>query len=76
MKISRIKSSTYSNAIYEQYNNGFNFGYTFYMNSDQNIYLSNQGYYDNNIGNVLSPYLNQISYFAPEEIEVFKITTT
>jgi hypothetical protein len=75
-RISRVNSSYYNYAIYDQYNIGFNFGYTFYMNSDQNIYFTNQGYYDGNIGNVLSPYLNQNNNFVPEEIELFEITTT
>ncbi|PKC69526.1 hypothetical protein RhiirA1_455892, partial [Rhizophagus irregularis] len=59
MIISRVNSSYYSNAIYECSNYGFSFGNTtFYMNSDHKIYFSNQGYYDNNINNVGSPYIN------------------
>ncbi|PKK74544.1 BTB-domain-containing protein [Rhizophagus irregularis] len=75
MKISRVNVNNGYNAyaIYEDYNQGFSFGNTFYMNSDHKIYFSNQGYYDN-FGNVSSPYLN--NNFVPEEIEVFKITTS
>lgn len=60
-------------AIYEHYSNGFNFGSVLYM-SGQQMYFGNSGYYDDNINNVLSPYLS--SNFVPEEIEVFKITTS
>jgi hypothetical protein len=74
MKISRVSSSYYRNAIYEYSNYGFSFGKTFYMDSDNRIYFINQGYYDGNISDVLSPYMNH--NFVPEEIEVFKITTS
>ncbi|GBB98700.1 hypothetical protein RclHR1_00330027 [Rhizophagus clarus] len=73
--ISRVNSSYYSYAIYEYSSYGFSFGNTFYMNSDNRIYFCNQGYYDNNINTVLSPYMNQSGNFVPQEIEVFKITT-
>ncbi|PKK74529.1 hypothetical protein RhiirC2_738660 [Rhizophagus irregularis] len=72
MKISRVNSSNY--AIHENHINGFNFGGgTFRMDSNQIVYFRNTGYYDN-VDNVLSPYLN--INFVPEEIEVFKITTS
>ncbi|PKB95819.1 hypothetical protein RhiirA5_367945 [Rhizophagus irregularis] len=76
MKISRVNNQSY--AIYECSNYGFSFGNTtFYMNSDHKIYFtSNQGYYDNNINNVGSPYVNQNGNFVPKEIEVFKVTTS
>ncbi|EXX50601.1 uncharacterized protein OCT59_006005 [Rhizophagus irregularis] len=70
MKIGRVNNSSY--AIYEYYNTGFNFGSVLYM-SGQLIYFNNSGYYKN-VNNVLSPYLN--INFVPEEIEVFKITTS
>ncbi|PKC12171.1 hypothetical protein RhiirA5_353291 [Rhizophagus irregularis] len=73
MEIIRVNSSYYSNAIYDYYNSGFNFGNTLYT-SGQQIYFGNSGYYDDNINNVLSPYLG--NNFVPEEIEVFKITTS
>ncbi|GBB98703.1 hypothetical protein RclHR1_00330030 [Rhizophagus clarus] len=80
MKISRVSSSYYSYAMYENYNNnGFNFGNTLYMNNDNQIYFSNSGYYDNydgNVNNILSPYINQNNVFVPQEIEVFKITNS
>jgi hypothetical protein len=71
MKISRVNSSNH--AIYECSNYGFSFGNTFYMNSDHKIYFNNQ-YYDGNINNVRSPYVNQNDSFVPKEIEVFKVT--
>jgi hypothetical protein len=70
MKISRVNNSY---TIHENYNDGFNFLNTLYMNG-QEIYFNNYGYYDGNIGDVLSPYLG--TNFVPEEIEVFKITAT
>ena len=70
MKISRINSNYYDYAIFEHYSNGFNFGDTLYM-SGQYIYFDDSGYYDDNI---LNPYLN--NKFIPEEIEVFKVTTS
>ncbi|GBC38270.2 hypothetical protein GLOIN_2v1636747 [Rhizophagus irregularis DAOM 181602=DAOM 197198] len=76
MKISRINNNYYNYAIYESSSYGFSFGNTFYMNSDKRIYCSNNGYYDGNLNNVLNPHINQNGYFAPEEIEVFRITTT
>ncbi|GBB98708.1 hypothetical protein RclHR1_00330035 [Rhizophagus clarus] len=72
--ISRVNNNYCNYAIYECYTYGFSFGNMFYMNSDNNIYFSNQGYYDGNIDDVLSPYLN--NNFVPGEIEVFKITTS
>jgi hypothetical protein len=76
MKISRVNGSYYNYAIYEQSNYGFSFGNTFYMNSNNRIYFTNQGYYDGNINDVLSPYIGQNNNFVPEEIEVFKITNS
>ncbi|GBC01081.1 hypothetical protein RclHR1_04060009 [Rhizophagus clarus] len=78
MRISRVNSSYYSYAMYENYNNtGFNFGNTFYMNNNNRIYFNNSGYYDNrdsNINSILSPYIN--NNFVPQEIEVLKITNS
>ena len=74
MKISRVNSSNADYAIREHFNNGFNFGNTLHLNSNINIYFDNSGYYDVNVGNVLSPYLD--NSFVPEEIEVFKITAS
>jgi hypothetical protein len=76
MKISRVNSSYYSYAIYEYYNYGFSFGNTFFMNSDNRIYFTDQGYYDGNINDVLSPHINQNGNFVPEEIEAFRITNS
>ncbi|GBB98693.1 hypothetical protein RclHR1_00330020 [Rhizophagus clarus] len=74
MKISRVNSNYYNCAIYECNSYGFSFGNNLYMNSNSNIYFSNTGYYDDNVDNVLNPY--QYTNFWPEEIEVFKITTS
>uniref|UniRef100_U9UI04 Kelch-like protein 17 n=1 Tax=Rhizophagus irregularis (strain DAOM 181602 / DAOM 197198 / MUCL 43194) TaxID=747089 RepID=U9UI04_RHIID len=71
MKISRVQGSYASYAIYEQNTQGFNFGNTLYLHSNLNIYFRNQGYYDNNINNVLDPYPS--GTFVPAEIEVFKM---
>ncbi|RGB24674.1 hypothetical protein C1646_676195 [Rhizophagus diaphanus] len=69
MKVSRVNGS---NCVIFEYNNfGFNFGNTFRLSDNLNIYCKNQGFYDDNINNVLSPYLNR--NFVPEEIEVFKM---
>ncbi len=65
MKISRPTNCSY--AIYENYNNGFNFGNCFYMSS-QYVYLQYSGYYDTNVIN-----LNMSDYFIPEEIELFNV---
>ncbi|CAB4399514.1 unnamed protein product [Rhizophagus irregularis] len=69
MKISRVNNNY---TLHENYNDGFNFLNTLYMNGQQ-IYFDNHGYYDENISNVLNPYLG--TNFIPEEIEVFKIIT-
>ncbi|PKC58124.1 hypothetical protein RhiirA1_427993 [Rhizophagus irregularis] len=73
MEIIRVNSMYHGYALYDHYSNGFNFGSTLYM-SGQQIYFSNSGYYDGIINNVLSPYMGNC--FVPEEIEVFKITTS
>jgi hypothetical protein len=67
-QISRVNNNYTSNAIYDDNNQGFNFGNTFYM-SGQNVYFSYSGYYEDNvIGS------NMNTNFTPEEVEVFKIT--
>ncbi|GBC04592.1 hypothetical protein RclHR1_05760010 [Rhizophagus clarus] len=71
MKMSRTNNYY---TIHENYNNGFNFLNTFYMNDQQIYFNDNREYYIGDIGNVLSPYLD--TSFVPEEIEVFKITVT
>ena len=42
--------------------------------SGQYVYFDNPGYYDGKLNNVLSPYIG--TNFVPEEIEVFKVTTS
>jgi hypothetical protein len=74
MKISRVHGSHANNAICENNNYGFNFGDTLRLHNNLNVYFSHPGYYDNNVNNVLSPYLN--NNFVPVEIEVFKINTS
>ncbi|POG68470.1 hypothetical protein GLOIN_2v1778263 [Rhizophagus irregularis DAOM 181602=DAOM 197198] len=64
MKISRVNNNY---TLHENYNDGFNFLNTLYMNGQQ-IYFDNHGYYDENISNVLNPYLG--TNFIPEEIEM------
>ncbi|GBC04590.1 hypothetical protein RclHR1_05760008 [Rhizophagus clarus] len=73
MKISRVNTSHTNYAIYEQNVNGFNFGSSFYLQSNLYVYFNHSGYYDNNINNVLSPYL--YNNFVPAEIEIFKISS-
>ncbi|CAG8638505.1 1345_t:CDS:2 [Funneliformis mosseae] len=68
VKISRV--TNYSYAIYDNYNNGFNFGSTFYM-SGQNVYLQYQGYYDANAINS-----NTNTNFVPKEIELFNVISS
>ncbi|PKY41535.1 hypothetical protein RhiirA4_396116 [Rhizophagus irregularis] len=74
MNIGRVNSGYYNNALYEHSSYGFNFGSgTLRMDSNQTICVCSSSYYDNG-NNILSPYNG--TNFVPEEIEVFKITTS
>jgi len=68
MKISRVVNT--SKAMWEHYDNGFNFGSTFCL-VDKTIYFQYTRYYDEN---VISLNVNG-NNFIPEEIEVFKVNT-
>ncbi len=73
MKISRV--NRYNYAIYEYYNQGFNFGSGDFVMSGQNVCLGyGGGYYDVNYVNPNMLGINFIN-FIPEEIEVFKVNT-
>jgi len=65
MRVSRPTNNNY--AIFENYNNGFNFGNCFYM-SDQYVYLQYSGNYNNYVINS-----NTSDVFVPEEIELFNV---
>ncbi|CAI2170836.1 3337_t:CDS:2 [Funneliformis geosporum] len=65
MRISRVINPSY--AIYENYNQGFDFGNTFSFYG-QNVSLQYQGFYDTNVVNSGTS-IN----FVPKEIELFNV---